>query len=293
VSLSGPIGTAIAAPALAVAFWRSALGAGATAPFVLARNRRELATLDGATWRRSAVAGVLLAAHFGLWIPSLRLTSVTVSTALVATTPLWVVAVYRIAGRPVPRGVLLGVATAFCGVLVVTGVDAGRSREAMLGDVLALGGAVAAAGYTLVGESIRRTTSTGVYTVVAYAACALVLAPVCVVLGRPLTGYPPRAWVELAVLTLAAQLLGHSAFALALPTVGSTALSLAILFEVPGAAVVAWVWLGQRPPVAVLPGAVLVLVGLALVLRSPQPGSDVPSVADVTSTPGDAVQRPR
>jgi hypothetical protein len=32
--------------------------------------------------------------------------------------------------------------------------------------------------------------------------------------------------------------------------------------------VVAWLWLGQRPPAGVVPGALLVLEGLALVLRT-------------------------
>jgi drug/metabolite transporter (DMT)-like permease len=44
--------------------------------------------------------------------------------------------------------------------------------------------------------------------------------------------------------------------------------SLAILLEVPGASLVAWVWLGQVPPVAVIPGAALVLAGLSVVIRA-------------------------
>jgi len=268
VSLSAPLVTVIAAPALAVAFWRNAFGTAATAPWALSRGR-EWRALDGSTWRAGLLAGALLAVHFGVWIPSLRLTTVTVSTALVATAPVWTVALRALAGRPPGRGVLAGVALAMAGVLVVTGVDATGSTRALLGDLLALGGGMAGAAYTVVGERVRRTASTPVYTMLAYATCAVLLGVVCAVAGVPLHGYPLTAWAGLAALTVAAQLLGHTCFNQALPTVGATPLSLAILLEVPGAALVAWAWLGQVPPVAVLPGALLVLVGLVLVVRSP------------------------
>ncbi len=269
ISLAAPIGSATAAPALAVAFWRAGFGALATAPVVAWRTRGELARLSPAARWTSAGSGLMLALHFGLWIPSLRLTTVTVSTALVATTPVWIVAWHLLTRVPVPRAVIAGVGLALVGVLLVTGVDATRSASALLGDLLALGGGMAGAGYTVLGEKVRRTTSTGVYTLIAYGTCALIVGPLCLVLGVPLAGYAPRTWAELAVLTVCAQLLGHSALALALPAVGATPLSLAILLEVPGAAAVAWVWLGQRPALAVLPGAVLVLAGLALVARTP------------------------
>lgn len=268
VALAAPIGSATAAPALAVAFWRAAFGTLATAPVVALTRRREVAALDARTVRRCMLSGLFLALHFALWIPSLRLTSVTVSTALVVTGPVWTVAWERLRGERVPAGVVVGVAVAFAGVLVMTGVDAGTSRQALLGDLLALGGGIAAAGYTLVGESVRRTTSTGTYTLLAYGTCAGLLAPVCLLAGLPLAGYAARTWTELLVLAVAAQLVGHTLFNAAVPVVGATPLGLAILLEIPGASLVAWVWLGEVPPLGVVPGVVLVLAGLATVLRA-------------------------
>jgi drug/metabolite transporter (DMT)-like permease len=267
VSLSAPIATAVAAPALAVAFWRSALGAAVTVPVAVAARSRP----GRAGAASSAVAGVLLAAHFGLWIPSLRLTSVAASTALVTTAPLWTVVLQRLRGIPVRPRVLAGVVVALAGALAVTGADAGRSPSALVGDLLALAGGIAGAGYVVVGEGARRTTSTAVYTAIAYSVCAAVLAPTGLLLGQPLAGWGVRTWIELGVLTVSAQLLGHTALNAALPTVGATPLSLAILLEVPGATLVAWAWLGQRPPIAVVPGVVLILSGLWVVVRKDPP----------------------
>lgn len=124
------------------------------------------------------------------------------------------------------------------------------------------------AGYVVAGEDVRRSVSTATYTLLAYTCCAAVLLVVCLLGGVQLGGYSTRTWAELAVLTLAAQLLGHSVLNRTLRTAGATTVSLAILLEVPGAALLAWVWLDQVPPVAIVPGAALVLAGLVVVVRA-------------------------
>lgn len=267
VSLAAPVAAATAAPALAVAFWRTAMATAVGAPYTLARRSQELRSDAGRSARTPSVqAGVWLAVHFALWIPSLRLTSVTAATALVCTTPVWTVAWARLRGSRVPGRVLLGIAVSLAGVLIVTGVDLGAGAGALTGDVMALGGGMAAAGYVLAGERARAEVSTASYTFVAYGVCAALLAVAALVAGQDLVGYTAVTWAQLGVLTLAAQLLGHSVLNRAVRTAGSTSVALATLLEVPGAALVAWVWLGQVPPVAVVPGAVLVVTGLAVVV---------------------------
>lgn len=271
VSFSGPIAASTLAPALAVALWRNAFGAAAGAPFTLTRRRAELRELvleRPHVLRTAGLAGGFLALHFGLWIPSLRMTSVTASTALVTTVPVWTVAVARLRGNEVPRAVVVGVLLALAGVAVITGVDATGSARALRGDLMALAGGAAAAGYVACGESVRRSVGTASYTLIAYTTCAVALLPVCLLTGTALWGFSPRSWAEIAVLTLTAQLLGHSLLNRALRSAGATTVSLAVLLEVPGAALVAWAWLGQVPPLAVVPGAALVLAGLAVVVRA-------------------------
>jgi drug/metabolite transporter (DMT)-like permease len=286
ISFSAPLVVAITVPALAVAFWRNAFGAILSAPYVLVRDRQEwLGLFHGSRARliTAAVAGVALAVHFALWIPSLRMTSIAASTALVTTTPIWTVVLDRLRGRPVPRGVLVGVAVAMCGVLLVTGVDAGRSGRALVGDLIALLGGMAGAVYVTMGESARRSMSTATYTLAAYSVCSVVLLAVCLVAGQSIAGpgYDAKTWGQLLLLTLCAQLLGHTLLNRALASAGATTVSLAILLEAPGAALVAWVWLGQEPPALIIPGAALVLVGIALVVLSrranPSPSAPEPA----------------
>lgn len=268
VSTSGPLIAAIAAPALAIALWRNVLGTAVLGPLALLRPR-ERGALRRSTRRErrlTIAAGVALAAHFATWVPAVTMTSVASATALVATQPVWNAVIARVTGHQVPLRAWLGIAVALAGVLVLTGVDLTVSPEALLGDLLALVGGVFAAIYTALGAAVRRTVSTTAYAAGCYAVCSAVLLVVCLVGGVRLGGYPASAWWGLVALTVLAQLLGHTLLNRVVGSVGPVVVSLAILFEVPGAALLAAVWLGQVPPLAAVPAALLVLGGVALVV---------------------------
>lgn len=266
VSTSGPLIAATAAPALAIAFWRNAMASGVLVPWALARGA--LRGLAGRERRLTALAGALLAAHFATWVPSVTMTSVASATALVATQPIWAALIARRQGARVPTRAWVGIAVAVLGAAVVTGVDVTVSARALAGDGLALAGAVFAAAYVTAGGVARRTVSTTAYTTLCYLVAALLLLVVAAAHGDALAGYPPEAWVKLAALTVGAQLLGHSVFNRVLRTTSATVVSVSILFEVPGAALIAGLWLGQHPPAGVWPGLVLLVTGVALVVTS-------------------------
>ncbi|GAA2749431.1 DMT family transporter [Kitasatospora cinereorecta] len=267
ISLSAPLISATAAPALAIAFWRNVMSVGVLGPYALLRHRAELRAIGRRALLLAMAAGALLALHFALWMPSLRMTSVASATALVTTTPLWTILLMRLFGVRAPRMVWLGTAVAFAGVLVLTGVDLSLSPRALLGDSLALGAGLAAAGYMLLGAEVRKTVSTTAYTLVCYATCGLVLLGVCLVAGSPLSGWSAGAWWQIFLLMVSAQLLGHSLSNRVVRTLGPSITSTAILLETPGAALIAALWLGQWPPAAAYPAVGVILLGLVLVAR--------------------------
>lgn len=268
ISVSAPVTSVTAAPAFGLAFWRAALGTASLGPWLLLARPGELAAAGPVARRRAALAGCWLALHFVCWLPSLRLTSVAASTALVATTPVWTTLFGRLRGERVPAGRAVGVGLALVGILAVTGVDLGRSWSALAGDLLAVAGGITGAAYVDVGERARQQLSATAYSTVAYGVAAVLLLPVCLALGIPLTGYSGHTWLQVAVIVLGAQVIGHSTLNAALPVVGATPLALALLFEVPGAILVSWLWYGLAPPAAVLPGTLLLLAGLVAVLRA-------------------------
>jgi drug/metabolite transporter (DMT)-like permease len=268
VSTSGPLIAATAAPALAIAFWRNAFGAAALLPFAVGRRRAELRHLTARERRLIVLAGILLAAHFATWVPSLRYTSVASSTALVATQPVWSALLARSQGAIIRASAWLGIGLAVVAAALLTGLDVRLSGRALTGDVLALIGGVFAAGYVTVGAAVRRTVSTTSYTSGCYSVTAAVLLAVCLIGRQPLTGYSGDDWLRILAITAGAQLLGHSIFNRVLRTTSPTIVSLSILFEVPGAALIAALFLHQHVRLEQLPAAALLLAGLALVIRS-------------------------
>jgi drug/metabolite transporter (DMT)-like permease len=268
VATSGPLIAATAAPALAIAFWRTALASFALIPFALARARAELRSLSRRDWRLCLLAGALLAGHFGTWVPSISLTSVSSATALVATQPVWAALLALAAGRRVRLSVWLGIGVSVAGAVLLTGADVSLSGRALVGDVLATVGGMLSAAYVTAGAAVRVKVSTTAYTAVCYSTCAVLLLALCLVTGQRLGGYDGGTWAKLGALTVGAQLLGHSLFNVLLRSTSPTALSLAILFEVPGASLIAAVWLHQIPAVTAIPGLVLLLAGIAVVVSA-------------------------
>ncbi|MBB3676337.1 DMT family transporter [Modestobacter versicolor] len=274
VSFSGPLTAMVAASFLAIAFWRNAAGAALLLPVLLLRER---ATLHGLRPRQlvsSLVAGLFLAAHFAAWLPSLSMTTVAASTALVTTTPIWTALAARAAGVHLPAQVWWGLGLAVLGAALIAGVDVTVSWEALAGDGLALLGAICAGGYMLAGARARERLTTSAYAIVCYSTCAVVLAVAAVVADVPLAGFSARDWWLIAAITFCAQLLGHTLLNLVLSSVGPTVVGLAILLEVPGALLVALVLLDQVPPLLAVPGMVAVVIGVALVVRGGRPAPE-------------------
>lgn len=269
VSTSGPLIAATAVPALAIAFWRNAMASIVLAPVVLLRRRAELRALDRRERGLALLAGLLLALHFATWIPALSYTSVASATALVATQPVWSALIAKLRGEPVGRRVWTGIAVAIAGALLLTGADLQVSGRALFGDGLAVVGGAFAAMYMTAGSEVRRSVTTTTYTALCYTTTALVLLVVCLVGSQSLHGYADIDWVKLIALTAGAQLLGHSLFNMVLKTTSPTVVSLSILFEIPGAALIAALFVkGQHVPLLAIPAAALLVTGLALVIRA-------------------------
>jgi drug/metabolite transporter (DMT)-like permease len=267
ISTSAPlIAYAAAAPALAVAFWRNGLSLAVLGPYSLIHRRPEFAAMGRRNAVFCALAGVALAAHFATWMPSVRFTTVATSIALVATQPVWQGLIAVATGGRLRSATWIGIGIAVTGAVLATGADLTVSGRAVLGDLLALAGAVAAAFYTALGERVRTTVSTTTYTTICYGVCAALLLVVCLAARQRLAGWPLTTWLAIIGVAAGAQLLGHSMFNYALRRVSATTISVLILLEVPGASLIAWWWLGQAPRPAALPGLALLLAGVLVVV---------------------------
>ena len=263
------------ANSLAIAAWRLTLASLVLAPIALTRCHAELRALTRREWLLAGCAGLMLTGHFASWITSLALTSVAASVALVSTSPLFVgVIAHFILKERLTRPMLLGLLVAMLGSVIIGLSDAGLGTHQLSGDLLALVGALTAAGYFLIGRKLRARLSLLAYVFPVYATAAVGLLIAALFSGAPLTGYSPAVWLWLALMALGPQVIGHSALNWALGRLSVTYVTLAVLAEPIGSAALAWWILKESPTPATLTGGALVLVGI--VLASLRPSAQKP-----------------
>jgi drug/metabolite transporter (DMT)-like permease len=278
VSTSGPLIAYAAAPALALAFWRNTLATAVLVPVSAVSRRAELAGL----WREreirwSVLAGIALALHFATWMAGAQLTAVATATALAATQPVWTGLIAFFLGDRPTRGMWTGIAAAVVGTALATGADLSNSPRALAGDLLAVAGGLFAAIYTILGERARTKASTTSYTTICYAVCAAALGLACIVGRVPLHGYAVSVWLAIGGLTIGTQLLGHSMLNYALHEMSATAVSMLVMLEVPGAALISWWWLNQSPPPLAWAGIALLVSGVVFVILGTPPKRQLPA----------------
>jgi drug/metabolite transporter (DMT)-like permease len=260
IGTSGPLIALSGMPILTLIFWRNLGGAIFTLPFALRHTRDR----TGVKW--AITAGVLLALHFIGFFMAMRMTSVAAGTALVALQPIFTALFVKLSGGHIPSSAWLGMIVCFVGVGLVSGVDLQISVRAFTGDVAAIISAALASAYVMAGARAQRTLETSTYTTICYFVCSMTALPMALIAGNEITNFSGKEWLVLLGLIVGAQLLGHTMFNSVLKRVSPAIVSLIVFFEVPLSALLALWWLGQKPPIGIIPGIVLILIGCILVV---------------------------
>ncbi len=272
VSTSSILIRLAAAPALSVTLWRLAGGALLFLLLGAVRSRRlPWRVLQPGEGRPALIASLALALHFITWILSLAYTSVVSSVVLVTTTPIWAaVGSSRFLGERPARSVWMGIGIAVAGGALIAFGDSGGGvghfdLRVLLGDLLALVGAVCMAAYLLAGRRLRRRLDTVSYVSVVYGGAALAALAAVALAGAPVVGFPPATYGYLLLVALLPQVVGHTSYNWALGFLSATLTAVVALLEPVGAGLLAWWVLGEIPGPLSLAGAVVVLAGVGVV----------------------------
>jgi drug/metabolite transporter (DMT)-like permease len=258
-------------PAPAVAALRLLFSTVVLLPWVLSsrRSREGLRSLDRGQLGLLALSGLFLAAHFLTWIASLSLTGVTSSIVFVNTSPLFVALYSACFGRErIPGAVWAGIAVAIAGGVVLGGQDVAAGGESWKGDLLAVAGAAAVAGYFVVGSRLRRSLPLLVYVFPVYATAAAALCVFAVAAGVPLTGLAGRTYLFTFLMAVVCQVAGHSLFNWALSRMHATLVATATLGEPVGTTLLAWLILHEAPGAVEAAGGAVILAGVFIVLKN-------------------------
>ena len=274
ISTSAVLVKGMTASPVAVAAWRTAGAAWLLAPAWVPAWRR----LDGVVRLRLLGAGLALAVHFVLWFASLDLTTVLRSTLLVCTTPVWAGLLDAVIDRRLPtKPWVAGVLVALPGVGLMSGASGGE--VSLLGDGLAVAGAVAAAVYLRLGQAVRSTVGAAAAMGAMCAVAAVALWVAAGVTQAQMLGFDARTWALLVAAVLGPQLVGHQGFTYAMRWVPASTLAVIVLLEPVGAAILAALVFGEIPTAWSLAGGLLVLGGVGIAVgmpRRPQRQGSVP-----------------
>jgi drug/metabolite transporter (DMT)-like permease len=278
ISFAAPLVRLSTAHPVAIATWRLGFSllivAGALA---ISGQWRQLRTLGARDLAIAGAAGVMLALHFWSWNTSVGLTTVAASVVLVNLQPVFVALLSAWWLHETPgRRQWLGIAVALAGAGVVASegfmdVVVAAGHRPLLGNLLAVAGAVTAAIYYVIGRGLRKTIDLWAYVAVVYGACFVALLGIAVVLRVPLTPQPPRELAIFAGLAVGPMLLGHTGMNYALRYLPAYVVNLTVLGEPIGATLLAALIPGiaEVPTLITVAGGGLILGGVVLAARRP------------------------
>jgi drug/metabolite transporter (DMT)-like permease len=224
-------------------------------------------------WERKDVAwlllsGAFLGLHFASWIASLKFTSVASSVVLVTTHPIFVGIGSRLFLKErLGLHLILGIGLSVIGSGLIGYGDMTLSREALMGDGLALLGALAASGYFLVGRKMRKSQDLLSYIFPVYSTAALVLILLSFLFQEKFLGYSAITYLYLFLLALIPQLIGHTTFNWALKYLPASMVTITLLGEPVGSTILAYFILGEVLTTWKVIGGILIFAGILIALR--------------------------
>jgi drug/metabolite transporter (DMT)-like permease len=254
------------APALIIATYRMMLASLMLTPLACYHKTWRGWEKDKRGWL--LLSGLFLSLHFAFWIASLKYTSVASSVVLVTTHPIFVgIGGWLFLKERLGLNLMVGIALSVLGSVLISYGDMGLSKEALMGDGLALLGAIAASGYLLVGRKMRKDQVLLSYVFPVYSTAGLILILFALVFQESFWGYSSSTLFYLFLLALVPQLIGHTTFNWALKYLPASAVAIATLGEPIGSTLLAYFILGEGLTAWKVIGGMSILSGILIALR--------------------------
>ncbi len=272
ISFAGPLTRLSSADPLAIAIGRIAFSLVAIAVMLAVTGEwRQFGQLVKLEWLLAVGAGVVLALHFWAWNASIHLTTIAASTTLVTSLqPGFVVVLSIIIVHETPRRrQLLGLGIATLGAIVITAPDffsgaaTAATPQPLLGNLLSIAAAAAAAMYMVVGRRLRARLGAWSYVALVYSAALVTLLAIAAVSGIHVSPQPSRDISIFLGLAIGPMLLGHTGMNWALEHLPAYVVNLTMLGEPVGATILAAVLPGihEIPRWSTLAGGAVILMG--------------------------------
>ncbi|MEF3255422.1 MAG: DMT family transporter [Deferribacterales bacterium] len=219
----------------------------------------------------SILSGFILSVHFATWFESLKLTSVASSVVLVTTNPLFV-GIFSVIflKEKLQKEIVIGIFLSIVGSAILAVGDSGLSgfaitdKNALIGDILALIGAICASCYLLIGSKVREHLDITTYVTLAYTSSAIFLLLLSLTKGIPFTGYKNSSYLSMLLLAIFPQLVGHTSINWALKHLKTSMVAIAILGEPIGATILAYFIFNETIDIYKFIGICLIFISIII-----------------------------
>jgi len=266
----------IDAPPLSIAFYRMLFTTLIIMILVFLNKKYifELRNLSKITILWMIFIGVILAAHFALWITSLKLTSIASSVILVAAHPIIVGPVsHYFFKEKLSLLNIIGISLSMFGVIILVYGNYGFSSftiDSIEGNTLALLGGIAAGLYILGGRKIRKKTSILPYVFVVYSSSTIALFIICIIFNSTLYDIKINDFQLILLMAVVSGIFGHTFYNWVLKYIRTSIVSVALLGEPLGSTVFAIIipWINQIPSEYTIVGGLIILLGIYMISKN-------------------------
>lgn len=197
----------------------------------------------------SIISGMILSIHFYTWFTSLKLTSIASSVVLVTTSPIFVgIFSFFLLKEKQNINIIIGIALSIIGSTILTIGDININdtlifdKNALMGDIFAVFGAISAAIYMMIGSKVRENLDIIPYITITYTASAIALLLISLLSGQKFVGYKPSSYAFMLLLAVIPQLIGHTSLNWALKHLKSSMVAIVTLGEPIGAAILGYLF---------------------------------------------------
>jgi drug/metabolite transporter (DMT)-like permease len=247
---------------LVIAAFRMVFASLILSPFYLSQQERIVLPQGRERWL-IVLAGIFLAGHFTVWITALTLTSVSSATVLVTIQPLFLtVLAHMILKERVDKWGYLAILLALTGAALISWGDFRLSEGHLVGDLLALSGALLAAFYLLIGRSLVGKLGTINYTMPLYATSALLLTAMMFIFSKTQLPGETHDYLWFVLLAVVPTLFGHSLFNYSLKHFKAHLVGIVILGEPIMASLWALLLFDESPTLMTVLGAALIFAAI-------------------------------
>jgi drug/metabolite transporter (DMT)-like permease len=254
------------APGPVTALYRMIFASLILTPFALPRLLRGKVAIERKWLRFPLVGGVFSSLDFTFWSLAVGMTTVANATLLGNASPLWVALFALLVFREkLGRLFWAGLGLILAGAVLMMGNDFMLHPTVGLGDLLALTSSIFYSGVFLSAQRGRENLDPLTYTWVAVCTTALCLLIIVVLLGYPLTGFPPKTWLIFLASAIFSQILGFLSTSYALGHLPASIVAPTMIGQPVLTAILAIPFLGEVPANWQLAGGILVLAGIVLI----------------------------